>query len=131
MNKRFILTVIGILVVVGLGVYFVMNYNPLPEEVVISKFDIVTHNLIKEIKITDKKEIKQISKYVNQLKTLTDREMVDLGIIREIEIKYEDLTVAIQLGEKTYCSCLGTSEKCSGMSKIPAGFYDYVESKLS
>ncbi len=131
MNRRFIQAVLVVLAVVGLGIYFVKNYSPLPEEVVISKFDIVTHDLVKEVKITDNKEIKQISKYINQLKTLTDREMVNLGIVREVEIKYEDLTVAIQMGEESYCSCLGKSEKCSGMSKIPAGFYEYVKSKLS
>ncbi len=131
MSKRFILAMLGVLSVAGLVICFISNYEPLVEEVVINRYDFATHNLIKEIKITDKKELKQISKYINQLKTLSDREMVDLGIVREVEIKYGDLTIAIQLGENVYCSCLGKSEKCLGMAKMPAGMYDFIYSKVS
>lgn len=132
MNKRVIVAVLAIVAIIGIGAYAFLNYEPLPKDVVLKKYDISTHQLVKEIDVTDKKDLKSLRKYASGLKTLSDREMIDLGILNEVEIRYDDtLTVVMQLGQKDYCSCRGTSEKCSGMSKIPDGLYDWVVSKLS
>lgn len=134
MKKKLILCFIIILILFSaLGGYLIIDniFNDYPEEVTIDKYDDGGFEIVGTFTIDSKNEIKKITRFVNKLKPLEDEEMVNLAIIRQIEIHYSDsITVGIQLGEKDYCFYTNENENISSLSHMPTGLYEWVERKV-
>ena len=140
MKKIIFLIVIVILVLIlGVGILLKNNssknktnsLNQSSNNISIIQYKAGTPFELKNINIENDNDIKELSKYVEKLKPLTSSEMVDLALLKEIEIKYNDyITIGIQLEEKSYCYYTNTKENISSLSKIPKGLYEWVEKKL-
>lgn len=107
------------------------NLNQYYNNISITQYKAGTQIKLKTINIDNDNDIKELSKFVEQLKPLTDNEMVDLALLQEIKIQYnDDIIIGIQLGEKSYCDYINTKEKISSLSKIPEGLYEWIEEKI-
>ncbi|MBE6150787.1 MAG: hypothetical protein E7162_03090 [Firmicutes bacterium] len=103
----------------------------LPNEVSVKHYEAGTDTLIKEVKVSSKEEIKELSKYVSKLKPLSEHEMVNLALLKEIEIKYNDsISIGVQLGEDSYCYYTNKDENISSLSKMPKGLVDWIKDNL-
>ena len=99
----------------------------LPNEVSVKQYDAGTDTLIKEVKVNSKEEIKELSNYVSRLKPLSEHEMVNLALIKEIEIKYNDsISIGVQLGNDRYCYYTNKDENISSLSRMPKGLINWI-----
>lgn len=133
MNKNFILIMLGIALLIGIVVFVVKKDNAtnMPSEVVITQYETGKMVVLKQKIIDSDIEIKELSGYVKDLKPLKSSEMVDLAIINQIRIQYNDnIYVGIQLGEKDYCCYTNKEKNISSLSKMPNGLYEWVCEKL-
>ena len=103
----------------------------LPNEVSVKQYDAGTDTLIKEVKVNSKEEIKELSNYVSRLKPLSEHEMVNLALIKEIEIKYNDsISIGVQLGNDRYCYYTNKDENISSLSRMPKGLINWINDNL-
>lgn len=133
MNKNFILIMLGIALLIAIVVFAVKKDNAtnMPSEVVITQYETGKMVVLKQKIIDLDIEIKELSGYVKDLKPLKSSEMVDLAIINQIRIQYNDnIYVGIQLGEKDYCYYANKEKNISSLSKMPNGLYEWVCEKL-
>ena len=127
-NLFFILSVIFILVIIGL---VLINNSLNKSTITITQYKAGTSFKLKNINIKDESDIKELSKYVEELKPLSSTEQVALMLPREIVIKYnDDIIIGIQLGEKGYCHYINKKENISELSRMPEGLYEWVVEKL-
>lgn len=97
----------------------------------ITLYETGTDIQIKTIKIDDVNDIKELSSFITELEPLSDREMVKLALLQEVNIKYNDsISIGIQLNEKGYCYYINKDENISSLAKMPQGLYEWVEEKL-
>lgn len=133
-QKKFVILIVIIFLIIFLGCLFVpslFSNSNLPEEVTIIQYKAGGFEKIKEVKIEDQSKIKKLSKYVNKLKPLSEKEMVRLALLQEIEIIYDDsISIGIQLEEESYCYYINKDENISSLSKMPSGLLKWVKNNL-
>ena len=140
MKKKNIFLIVIVVLVLIISDILLKNYNSKNKtnslssssnNISIIQYKTRTPFELKNINIENDNDIKELSKYVEKLKPLPASEMVDLALLKEIEIKYSDyITIGIQLEEKDYCYYTNTKENISSLSKMPKGLYEWVESKI-
>ena len=133
MKKKNIIIVILIFIIIGSILFDLIrqNYN-IPNNVVIIQYKEGTDKKIKEINVTSKSDIKELSKYVRKVRELKSYEMVNLAIARQIEIKYsESITISLNLEQKIYGYYINKEKDIVTMAKIPKGLYEWVEEQIS
>jgi len=131
--KKGVIFIIIIAVLVILSIFIIKDItsNYKHYDIVIIHYEPGTLNIIKKIKIESKENIEQIDKYVKELKPLQDSEKVNLMLLDEIVIKYNEfITISMQLGQKEYCNYSDTERNIHYMSKMPTGLYEWVEGKI-
>ena len=136
MEKKNII-VVGIIILV-LMVVLVISYknndNKLSNNlnnITIIRYKLGTDKVIKKIKITSMEDKEKLEKWAKKLNPLTPKEMVDLALANEVEIKYGDyITIGIQLSEKDYCYYTNHDRNISELSKMPKGLSNWLEEKL-
>lgn len=108
----------------------VENKN-LPEAVTIKQYKPGSDELVKELKIYSKEKIEDLSRYVYKLKPLEEHEMVNLALLQEIDIVYNDsISIGVQLEVNGYCYYTNLDENISSLSKMPNGLVDWVKDNL-
>ncbi len=137
-NKKILISIlIAILIIGAIVAVLIFNHKSKTANIDTEKIEITIYenNGISEkskIEITSKEEIKEFTDYISKLKPLSSKEMVDLELINDIKIKYnDDITVSMQLGEKEYCYYKNKATNTSSLSKIPNGLYELVTKKLN
>jgi hypothetical protein len=134
MNKKsiIIMSIVFILLVICLAVLFLLKKdNNLSKKVIIKQYKAGTSELVKEVVIDSKDEIEELSKYVSKLKPLAEHEMVNLALLQEIEIIYDDsISIGVQLEEKGYCYYINKDENISSLSKMPKGLINWIKDNL-
>ena len=100
--------------------------------ITIRQYKLGTDEIIKELKIRNKDDIKELNEYKKDLKPLEVMERVNLAIAQEIDIVYdENISVGISLSEKSYCYYINKKENISSLSHMPKGLYEFVVKKLN
>ena len=137
-NVFIIVGIILILLGIGFMIHTLMNkdegntdISSLPKEVIVKQYEAGTDNLIKEVKINDVEKIKELSNYVSKLKPLEEHEMVNLALLQEIDIIYNDsISIGFQLDNEWYCYYKNTDENISSLSHMPKGLLDWAKDNL-
>jgi hypothetical protein len=135
-KKKVFIILIVILILIISGVILknsssTNKMNSSNNNISIIKYKAGTSFKLKKININNDEDIKELSKYVEELKPLSATEMVDLAIMKEIDIQYNDyITISIQLDEESYCYYTNTEENISSLSKMPQGLYKWVKEKI-
>lgn len=126
-NKNIVLILIAALILI-ISVILLIIFTTNKSSINIKQYETGSIFYFKNININNDNVIK---KYVKQLKPLSDSEMVDLMLLKDIEIEYnDDLTIIIQLEEKNYCYYINKKENISSLSKMPKGLYEWVKEKI-
>ena len=130
MNKKVLIACIIVLIVICSIVVIYKTIGTNPENINVIKYQKLTDKVLKKINITSGSEISELEGYIKDLKPLTASEMVDLDILTEVEINYNDtVAINIQIGETDYCYYTNKDENFSGLSKMPNGLYDWAIEK--
>lgn len=138
MSLKKIIAAIVIIAIIVAGVLLIVNKNKkektntpepisIPSSITVREYEYGTNNLIKETTVESKEELEKYAKYIKEIKPLTAEEMVDLAILNQYEIIYEDITIRIQFGVKNYCFFTDSKEKVSSLSKMPEGLLELVQ----
>ena len=98
----------------------------LPKVVNIIQYEVGGEKVVNKKIITDQEIIKKIGDYINDMKPLSESEMVDLVIPREIVITYNDIAINIAKQEKTHCNYANSTKKIDSLAKLPYGLYELV-----
>ena len=127
-NKVIIITsiIIGLLAII-----FSLTKNKIenPEKVKIIKYE-NGFTIEKEIEITSQPELKKIQNEIEKVNLVTEKESVQLDIIRNIEIQYNDsIIIGIQEGEKVYCWYQNKEKNISRLAYLPDELYDFIIKK--
>lgn len=102
------------------------------ESITFTQYEAGSSNKIKEMQMTSSEDIKQVEQFVKQLRPLSDREMVNLALLQEVEIQYGDfISIGVQLGESQYCYYSNKNENISSLAKMPKELYEWVCEKLN
>lgn len=126
-NKKIIIVSVVVVLLLCLFVpslisYF--SYDNLPKEVIVYEYDFNNDQDVKEIIITDEKEIKSLSRYVKRLDSARNVD-IWLALLEDVKIKYNDsITIGIQIGEEGYCYYTNNGE--SKLVRMPSGLYKWV-----
>lgn len=126
-----VLILIIIVIVLIFCIFLIKNNNS--KNIIITQYEAGTDTELKRIVINSNSEndINKLNGYIEELAPLTNSEMVDLALLKEIEIKYTNsISIGIQLGEKNYCYYINKEKNISSLSKLPKGLYEWVENKL-
>ena len=128
-NKVIIITsiIIGLLAII-----FSLTKNKIenPEKVKIIKYE-NGFTIEKEIEITSQPELKKIQNEIEKVNLVTEKESVQLDIIRNIEIQYNDsIIIGIQEEEKVYCWYQDKEKNISRLAYLSDELYDFVIKKL-
>lgn len=101
------------------------------DKVVINKYQQGQDTLIKTVTIDSEKDIQELSKYVDEIKSLEGNEIVSLALAKEIEVLYNDsITIHIQTGQENYCLYINKDEDIASLAHMPDGLYEWVQDKL-
>lgn len=134
LNYKSILVIIIVLLILCVGIlgnYKKMSDIYYTDKIVVTQYEEGTDIILKKIVITEKEEIENIKKYIEEIRPLKDNEMVNLFIPREIVIKYNDnIEVNFNSIRKSYCYLNNKLEKTVKMSHIPLELVDYICEKL-
>ena len=107
MDRRTILLLgiaVGLMIISVIGLYFNRGSVISTDEAVITEYKIGSDIKIKELVVDSNKDITTLTKYVSKIKPLKKKEMVNLALAKEVEIKFnESISFYIQLSEKKYC----------------------------
>ena len=132
MDRRTILLLgiaVGLMIISVIGLYFNRGSVISTDEAVITEYKIGSDIKIKELVVDSNKDITTLTKYVSKIKPLKKKEMVNLALAKEVEIKFnESISFYIQLSEKKYCYY--TNKDISSLAKMPDGLYDWLVDKL-
>ncbi len=130
-NSFLIIVPILLVIVVGIILVFTRDYNSNLNTITLIQYKPGEDEIIKKVDITNKDKINEISKYVDNLKPLTEDEMVNLMLYREIVIEYDhNITVGINIGQENYCDYINKAEGINSLSKLPKELYDLVINEL-
>ena len=143
-NKNIFLIIVLIILILIAGIIYINNSNKedgnnetynlenLPSSIKIIQYEPGRDVILKEISIDSKEDIEILSGYVRKVKKLSPNEIVNLDLLREIVIEYNEyITIGVQLGEEEYCYYTNTKENISTLSKMPKGLYEWVEEKIN
>lgn len=134
MDRRTILLLgiaVGLMIISVIGLYFNRGSVISTDEAVITEYKIGSDIKIKELVVDSNKDITTLTKYVSKIKPLKKKEMVNLALAKEVEIKFnESISFYIQLSEKKYCYYTNKDKDISSLAKMPDGFYDWLVDKL-
>ena len=118
---KIVLIVILVLVLMGFGykVFEIMSVN--------TKTNLAITRNQKVYKISDLDK-RRLIVYIKKLKPLSDKEMVMLALIKDIEIQYgNDIEVGIAEGNTSYCYFYDKKKKnIHKLSHMPKGLYNIV-----
>ena len=104
----------------------------IPNEIVITQYEPGTNTQIKRIRITSPEEIKKVKKYINKIKPLSDKEMINLALLQEVVIDYgKSISVGIQLDEEIYCYYKDEEKNISSLAKNSHELYKWVKEKIN
>lgn len=88
-------------------------------------------NVINTVEITDTVKGQELEGFINQLHPLPENEIVDLALVRTVEIKYgNDTVVGIQSGEDRYCNYSLNGGGAYTMSYMPEGLVDWLKTNV-
>ena len=91
-----------------------------------------TRNQIKKINITSSEDMEKLNNFIRKLRPLSLEEMVDLSLLKEIDIQYYNyIKIGIQLGEKDYCYYINEKENISSLAHMPNGLYEWIAEKIN
>lgn len=127
MKKKYKLVMIVVLILIVIGIIAIFTFN---QEKSSLKIEIIKYNntglgITNKIKVTSKKDKKKIQESIEEIKLVPEREMVDLSIMRQIEINYNDtVTIGIQEGQEYYCWYEDKNK--SGLAYLPTKLYERV-----
>lgn len=127
MKKKYKLVMIVVLILIVIGIIAIFTFN---QEKSSLKIEIIKYNntglgITNKIKVTSKKDQKKIQESIEEIKLVPEREMVDLSIMRQIEINYNDIVIiGIQEGQEYYCWYEDTNK--SGLAYLPTELYEIV-----
>lgn len=125
------LAVIGV-IIIGIVLYKVnLSMNQEKNEITITKYNPKSGIVIKKVIIDSEEEIIELEEYSSLLNPVSDFQMVDLAILREVEVEYNGAVIRIQLNEKSYCYYTNKAKGISSICRIPEGLFEWVEDKLS
>ena len=134
MDRRTILLLgiaVGLMIISVIGLYFNRGSVISTDEAVITEYKIGSDIKIKELVVDSNKDITTLTKYVSKIKPLKKKEMVNLALAKEVEIKFnESISFYIQLSEKKYCYYTNKDKDISSLAKMPAGLYEWLDDKL-
>ena len=134
MDRRTILLLgiaVGLMIISVIGLYFNRGSVISTDEAVINEYKIGSDIKIKELVVDSNKDITTLTKYVSKIKPLKKKEMVNLALAKEVEIKFnESISFYIQLSEKKYCYYTNKDKDISSLAKMPDGLYDWLVDKL-
>ena len=134
MDRRTILLLgiaVGLMIISVIGLYFNRGSVISTDEAVINEYKIGSDIKIKELVVDSNKDITTLTKYVSKIKPLKKKEMVNLALAKEVEIKFnESISFYIQLSEKKYCYYTNIDKDISSLAKMPDGLYDWLVDKL-
>ena len=134
MDRRTILLLgiaVGLMIISVIGLYFNRGSVISTDEAVITEYKIGSDIKIKELVVDSNKDITTLTKYVSKIKPLKKKEMVNLALAKEVEIKFnESISFYIQLSEKKYCYYTNKDKDISSLAKMPDGLYDWLVDKL-
>ena len=106
-----------------------LNYTS--NNTVIMQYKPGTESLVNKINIQEEDDITELKEYIKKIKPLNDSNMVQLALLNEIEIQYNDyVSIYIQLGERDYCYYINSKENISSLAMMPKGLYEWVENKI-
>lgn len=134
MKNKKIIIIVSVVVVLLLCLFVpslisYFSYDNLPKEVIVYEYGFNNDQDVKEIIITDEKEIKSLSRYVKRLDSANNVD-IWLALLEDVKIKYNDsITIEIQLGEEGYCYYTNNGE--SKLVRMPSGLYKWVTRNLS
>lgn len=131
--KKIEKVIIIISIIIGLlAIIFSFTKNKIenPEKVKIIKYE-NGFTIEKEIEISTQSELKKIQKEIEKVNLVTEKESVQLDIIRNIEIQYNDsIIIGIQEGEKVYCWYQNKEKNISRLAYLPDELYDFIIKKI-
>ena len=126
-----IISIITILLVVSILLLLNPSKNNPSHKVTITQYKLGTDKVIKTITIDKERDIKELEKYIKNLKPLSQEEYVSLSLAQEIDIEYDNnIIVAIQLDIKSHCYYINESKNISSLSHMPKGLYNWVKDKI-
>ena len=133
MKKKNIIIISIVAIILVISTVLLLNLfksNP-SHKVTITQYKLGTDKVIKTIKIDKESDIKELEKYIEELKPLGQYEHVNLAFVQEIEINYDDsIRISIYLVEKGYCIFSNKKENTSGTSRMPKGLYNWVKNRI-
>ena len=123
--KRLILVILVLLIICFSG----CSINK--DKIKITKYEKGTIDVIKEKEINSKKDIKEFKKYIENMKVLDSEEMIDLALLNEIKIIYNNnIEIYIDLDSKEYCYYRNTDDKIYSLAHLPNGMINLVNKLL-
>lgn len=135
MSKKGLIITIIIAVLVLVGVLFIVKNNTqniksgeLPNSVTIKQYEVGTNNVVMKRTIESKKDLREFSRIVEGMKPLSDNEMVDLAILYEYEVSYDDVIIRYNPSEKNYCYYIKDGKE--SLAKLPDGLSLWVASLM-
>ena len=131
-GKIVIIFILSVLVIFGIYKTIELMTVDTKENVKVIRYKSVYPDVHKTYKITSELEKRRIMVYVKNIKPLTDKEMVQLSLMKDIEIQYgKNITIGIQEGEKSYCYYENKKENIHKLARIPRGLYNLVMKKVN
>ena len=122
---------ICLMIISVIGLYFNRGSIISTDEAVITEYKIGSDIKIKELFVDSDKDITFLTRSVSKIKPIKKKEMVNLALAKEVEIKInESISFYIQLSEKKYCYYINRDKNISSLAKMPDGFYDWIVDKL-
>lgn len=131
-----VVLIIAIFIGIGIGQY--LKNNRKKNEEVNLKISVIQYQYeangkeeIKNIKVESEEDINKCKEFYEKIKPLDSNEMVDLEIIEDIRINFNDSTyVYIEFGEQNYCYLINKVDNTKSLSKMPEGLYDWAINKV-
>ena len=133
MKKSYI--IIGIVLlcsIVVATIYLITNYYPSKKATVMIENNISNLDVnLKTKYISAEEDIRKIDEFVNELKPLSDDEMINIVVTEDIVIKYKDkVTIILLEGRKGICAYTLANSEQTHLSYMPEGMYEWVIEKL-
>lgn len=127
MKKKYKLAMIVVLILIVIGIIAIFKFNQEKAslKIEIIKYDTVGMKIESKTKVTSIEEQKIIQENIEEIQLVPEQEMVDLLLMRQIEINYNDIvTIGIQEGQENYCWY--EDENQSGLAYLPKDLYEIV-----
>ena len=100
-------------------------------QITIKKYKITTGELIKEVKVTKLMDKTKLEDYIDEIKVLGTDEIVDLALVKDIEIIYnENVRVYVNSQDMMFCYFEDELNGISSLAYLPEGFLNWINEKL-